>query len=423
MKRPDGILRIGGVGTGRIFQWAHLNPYPRLWRKAWLVGFFDLDRSRAEQARGKYAETLKEYGDSHPEAAAAMDADLAELRVHQSLDDLLGQVDVIDVCTTTRGRMPSVMAALGRGVHSMAEKPMARTWIECDRALRAFAEGPQVFFQLNDDNVFDPKYRLLHDLVAQGVVGKVQSLSLARGSRLDSTSVLKSQASALENGGGALMDYGSHGLAGAWYVLGTHLRIVRVEAMKIAVRFPNRILEGDPCVVEVDDDAHIKVLLEDPETGAWTTIFLEATWCGAEIGLPEDKTGTPGGGYLRIEGDQGVLIASEKDKVRVRHWDGGERVYPLREYPGETISFNHEIETFIDCVRAGEPPEIGLAFGSEIIAAIGAAYLSAIRAQAVTLDEFKAFSRGYVERHGDGVHAEEAILADLLAPCRKGAAR
>jgi len=47
-------------------------------------------------------------------------------------------------------------------------------------------------------------------------------------------------------------------------------------------------------------------------------------------------------------------------------------------------------------------------FGAEIIAVIGAAYLSAIRGQAVTLEEFKTFSRGYVEKHGDNEQAEEA---------------
>ena len=429
MKHSDGILRIGGVGTGRIFQWAHLKPYLRLLKRARLVGFFDLDPARAQEARGKYAKTLEEYAAAHSDAAGDIRANLDELRVHESLDGLLEQCDVIDVCTTTRGRMPSVMAALDRGVHSMVEKPMARTWLECDRAQRAFVARPDVCFQLNDDNVFDPKYRLLHDLVAQGAVGRVQSVALTRGSRLDSTSVLKSQASALENGGGALMDYGSHALAGVWYVLGTHLRIVKVEAVKIAVRFPNRVLEGEPFLVEVDDDAHVGFLFEDPRSGSWVTVFLEATWCGAEIGLSEEREpgagdgrGGPGGGYLRIQGDDGVILASEKDKIRIRHWDGGETLVPLREYPGETISFEHEIETFIDCVCAGEPPEIGLAFGSEIIAAIGAAYLSAIRKRAVTLDEFKAFSLGYVDQHG-GEQAEEAILADLLAPYRRRAAQ
>ena len=418
MKNPDGILRVGGVGTGRTFQWAHLKPYLRLMDRARLVGFFDLDFARARQARDKYAQILEEHA-AHPEVGAPVKANLAELRAHESLGSLLEQVDVIDVCTTTRGRMPSVMAALARGVHSMVEKPMARTWLECDRALKAFAARPEVLFQLNDDNVFDPKYRLLHDLVAQGAVGRVQSVSLARGSRLDSTSVLKSQASALENGGGALMDYGSHGLAGVWSILGTHLRLTRAEAARIGVRFPDRVLEGEPFLVEVDDDAHVKFLFENPASGSWVTVFLEATWCGAEIGLPEEKTGGPGGGYVRIQGDDGVILASEKDRIRVRRWDGGEAVVPLREYPGQTISFEHEIETFIDCARESRPSEFGLEFGSEIIAAIGAAYLSAIRKRAVTLEEFKAFSRSYVERHGDTAEAEEAILADLLRPYRR----
>jgi predicted dehydrogenase len=419
MKNPDGILRVGGVGTGRIFQWAHLKPYLRLTQKARLVAFFDLNPARAQQARDKYAKLLEEHALAHPEAAGDVRANLEELRAHESLDGLLDQVDVIDVCTTTRGRMPSVMAALEKGVHAMVEKPMARTWLECGRALKAFAARPEVFFQLNDDNVFDPKYRLLHDLVAQGAVGRVQSVSLTRGSRLDSTSVLKSQASALENGGGALMDYGSHGLAGVWYILGVDRRITKAEAVRIGVRFPNRVLEGEPYLVEVDDDAHVKFLFEDPTSGSWVTVFLEATWCGAEIGLPEEKTGGPGGGYLRIQGDDGVILASEKDKIRIRRWDGGESIVPLRDYPGETISFEHEIETFIDCVREGRPPEIGLEFGSEIIAAIGAAYLSAIRRQAVTLDEFRGFCRSYAERHGDNERAEEALLMDLLKPYRR----
>lgn len=419
MKHADNILRVGGVGTGRIFQWAHLNAYPRLMEKARLVGFFDINPTRARQAREKYIKVLEKYATAHPESAEAVKNNLGELRAHESLKNLLNQVDVIDVCTTTRGRMASAMAALEMGVHSMVEKPMARTWIEADRAARCFTAHSQVYCQLNDDNVFEPKYRMLHALLAQGEIGKVQSISLTRGSGLDATSVLKSQASALENGGGCLMDYGSHGLAGAWYALGLRLRPVKVEAIKIAVRFPNRVLEGEPFVLEVEDDAHIKVLFEEPETGSWTTVFLEATWCGGEIGLGKDKSGGQSDGYLRIEGDEGVIDASMKDRVRILHWDSRETVLPLREHPGETISFYDEIETFIDCIRTGTPPEIDVNFGAEIIAVIGAAYLSASRKQAVTLEEFKDFSRGYVEKYGDNDKAEESILTDLLKPYRR----
>ena len=47
MKKSDGMIRVGGVGTGRIFQWAHLNPYLRLMDKARLVGFYDVQPERA----------------------------------------------------------------------------------------------------------------------------------------------------------------------------------------------------------------------------------------------------------------------------------------------------------------------------------------------------------------------------------------
>ncbi len=417
MKSKDGIVRVGGVGTGRIFHYAHLHPYPRLWEKARLVGFYDLNRDRAEWVLGEYRAILEKYAEQHPPAAQAVQANIAELKVHDSLESLLEQVDIVDVCTHSRGRMAAALAALDAGVHSMVEKPMARTWIEADRAVKAFEAKPDVFLQLNDDNVFDAKYATLRDLVAKGTVGRVQSLWAIRGSELKSTSVLKSQADALANGGGCLMDYGSHGLAGVWYALGTHLKVKKVEAASIDVRFRHRVLEGDPVVVEVEDNAQVKVLLEDPETGSWITVFLEASWCGGHIGLPHpDKNGSQSGGWLRIEGDAGEIFTTSNDLIKITRWDGGETVLPLHVPDGMRVSYGHEIETFIDCVRASAPPAIDVNFGAEIIAIVEAAYLSAIRRRAVTLEEFKDYARGYVDKHGDNEQAEEALLADLLAP-------
>lgn len=420
MKQTDEITRVGGVGTGRIFQHAHLRVYPKLLDGARLTAFFDLNAARAEQARDTYAEMLGAYAAAHPEFAAAVEANVSELRCYNTLDALLDHVDVIDVATHARGRMATAIAALERGVHVMVEKPMARTWTEADRAARVAASLPGVFFQLNDDNAFDPKYRVLHDLIARGEVGKVQHVSLIRGSRLDATSVLKSQASALDNGGGCLLDYGSHGLAGIWYALGPHLRPVRVEAVKIDVRFPHRVLEGEPYLVEVDDNAQLKVLFEDPATGSWVTVFLEASWTGGHIGLDEEKSGSQAGGYLRIIGDGGVVHSNEATRINVQRWDGGERVLPLQTYAGESISFDTQIGGFLEGIKAGVPPEIDVNFGAEVIAICGTAYLSAIRGCAVTLDAFKDFSREYVARYGDNEEADDAILRDLLEPYKYG---
>jgi predicted dehydrogenase len=292
-------------------------------------------------------------------------------------------------------------------------------WTEADRAARVNQGTPGVFLQLNDDNAFDPKYKVLHDLIARGVIGKVQHLSMIRGSTLDATSVLQSQASALDNGGGCLMDYGSHGLAGAWYALGTQFRPTLVEAVRIRVLFPHRVLEGEPYLVEVDDNAQIKVRFEDPETGSWITVFLEATWTGGHIGLDREKPGGQSNGYLRIIGDEGIIHSASADQITVRRWDGGESVLPLREYPGESISFDDEVGGFLAGIRAGVPPEIDVHFGAEVIAICGAAYLSALRRQSVTLDEFRDYAQGYVAKYGDNEHADDALIMDLLAPYRR----
>ena len=416
MKHEDGIIRAGGVGTGRIFQWAHLRTYPHLLDKAWLVGFYDLASERAEEAMAKYRATLAEHAEAHPESAEAVRANLAELRVHDSLASLLEQVDAVDVATHARGRMDVALAALDAGVHSMVEKPMARTWIEADRAARAFADRPDVFCQLNDDNVYEVKYRVLHDVLARGEVGAAQLVTMIRGSKLSATSVLRSQASASDNGGGCLMDYGTHGLAGIWYALGTHLVPRKIEAVNIAVLHPNRVLEDRPHVMDVDDNARIKVLFEDPKTGSWVTVHIEASWCGGHIGVDECKEGGQAGGYLRVVCDDGVIDATDPERMRIMGCDGGETVLPMRVYPGETISFLQEMETFFDSIRSGTPPPFDVQFGAEIIAIVGAAYYSAIEGRAVTLDEFKEFSRGYVDKCGDADKAAEAILGDLLAP-------
>ena len=215
------------------------------------------------------------------------------------------------------------------------------------------------------------------------------------------------------------MDYGSHGLAAAWYVLGKRLVPTKVDAVKIAVNFPHRVLEGDPVMIEVDDDAHVKILFEDPQSGSWTTIFLEATWSGGEIGESREKRGGQGNGYLRLVGDNGMIDASESDRITITGWDGGQTVVPLRQYPGERISFMEEIEGFIDAVVEAKPPEIDVHYGAEVIAVCGAAYLSAIRKSAVSLEAFKAESRAYLGKYDNYQLAEEALLADLLAPYRR----
>jgi predicted dehydrogenase len=71
MKDENQIIRVGGIGTGRIFQWAHIRVYPKLLDKVRLVGFYDKNLIRAGEARDKYINILKEYAIENPESASS----------------------------------------------------------------------------------------------------------------------------------------------------------------------------------------------------------------------------------------------------------------------------------------------------------------------------------------------------------------
>jgi predicted dehydrogenase len=237
-------------------------------------------------------------------------------------------------------------------------------------------------------------------------------MMISFGSALDHTTVLKAQANGLENGGGCLLDYGSHGLASAWSILGKRYAPKRVEAIDISVRFRNRVLENEPFVMEVDDNAQIKVLFEDEDSGSWCTLFMETTWCGPHIGFGEHRRES-----IQILGNKGVIETSWlTDRVTVRTFNGGNTEIPLLEEAGERFFIASGIREFIDCIREEKPPELDSEFGAGIAAVCTAAYLSAIRKRAVTLDELKEYCREFVERFGDGQQADDAIVEELLAP-------
>ena len=412
MKNADNVVRVGGVGAGRIFQWAHLPAYPPLSEKARLVGIYDLDAERARQAMDALLAALKEYAEKNPRAAGAVEENIAELTVHKSLDSLLEKVDVIDICTHARGRIPSAIAACKAGVSAMAEKPMCRTWTEAIRAEKVFDEAEGVIFQLNDDAVFDHRSRYIRALIQQGEIGQPIQMMISFGSSLDHATVLKAQANGIENGGGCLLDYGSHGLAAAWSILGRRYVPRRVEAIDIGVRYRHRVLENEPFVMEVDDNAQIQVLFENLETGSWCTLFMETTWCGPHIGFGEHRRES-----IQVTGSKGVIETSWlTDKITLRSYDGGITEIPLLKEAGERFFIAAGIRAFVDCMRLGRPPELDIHFGAGIAAVCSAAYLSAIRKKAIAFDELDAYAQRFVDEYGDCEEADDAMVTALLAP-------
>ena len=91
----DGIIRVGGVGTGRIFQFAHSRTYPQFIEKAWLTGFYDLNPVTAQAALDQYAGLLKAYAAEHPlhaeRVARNLDEASSEFKRPWTIRPLAGQ--------------------------------------------------------------------------------------------------------------------------------------------------------------------------------------------------------------------------------------------------------------------------------------------------------------------------------------------
>lgn len=432
VKRRDGVLRVGALGCGRIFNSAHRYAYLKTLGQGHLVAFYDPNTARTEKTCTEFRQLLEERlrdGSLGDQERAWAGQNLAELRVYPSSKALLEAVDVVDVCTTPLARLSCVVEAAEAGVHAMVEKPSARTWLEAER-MREVTERCGVLFQLNDDNLWDTRYGQVRRIMESGAIGQPQTIWLTRGSLPNATTVLKWQADDRYAGGGAVMDYGSHGIATVWFLLGMEQRArpLRVESLEMAVRQRRRTLEGEAVEIQVEDDAHMKLLFEHPQTGAWTTVFLEASWYGHELGCVDH----PYNQWIRVEGSQGVLTSFRDDSgaefFRVQQWAhsafpgravGRAEVMPVEKDDWARANFDRGIQDFITRVSQGLPPLAGAAFAADVIAMTGAAYLSNVGGgRAISLDEFKAYATDIRNRYGHGSAADEALINELMAPFR-----
>src|SRR5262249_31901841 len=139
----------------------------------------------------------------------------SDISICNTPEELLEKVDMVDVCSTVRWHAYYAAMALEHNVHVVTEKPMARTWWEAQRVAEV-AKTSKALFQLNDDNVFIPRYQALRHVVESGMIGEVQTIWIARGYPGSTRNAWFWES--LEAGGGGIMDYGSHAVASTWFL-------------------------------------------------------------------------------------------------------------------------------------------------------------------------------------------------------------
>jgi predicted dehydrogenase len=275
------------------------------------------------------------------------------------LNDLLRACDAIGIASETAKHVPLVEAAAAAGVHILLEKPMATTLDDCHRIERAVREAGVLFMQ-NFPKRFDPINQELVDLVRQGRIGEIGLVRIRHGHYHGLDPDFRKQwfADPAQSGGGTLIDEGIHAADFLRWLIGEpkdvratishHLLQLPVEDTAAAIfTFPNGV------IAEVATGWSFIAAEESIEIfGTDGTAILS----GVDL-ASRDFAHPP---YLRIY-----------DRNRARgHWDGSPTT------PAFVTGDFHQRgpRHFIDCIREGRPPAVGLEAGRRSLAMILAAY-------------------------------------------------
>lgn len=409
-------VRVGGIGTGVIFNHAHLNALI-LSPEVELVGIYDQDPEKAQHTRENYLNKVRAYREAGRDLRGVND----DITVFQSAEELYGKVDAVTICTHPKYHSQYAVEAMLHDCHVMSEKPMCRTWLEADYVHRVQQQTGKIF-QLNDDNIFLDRFRRLRNIIESEMLGPVQLIWISRGSYgLEGPTFSPWFWNPMESGGGCILDYGSHALTSMWFVLGFDKVPVEVRSLGIQSKFRTRNIGGRIQQIDNDDDAHFKVCFVDPKTSDWSTVFIEATWSGSELG----KSSSDVNGYIEIECAMGTITAANdpedgKDYFILRHRMFGERIVPFKYAHGEEDSFVSEVTNFALCVQGGHRPVLSSEEGTKVMGVLNAAQLSQMRGMVnTTLEDVQQFSQEIAAQEPDIWKASDRITELLTSGIRK----
>jgi predicted dehydrogenase len=243
------VVLVGGFGHGH----QHL----QVWRKHPDVTALTVVGRNAE----RLATLAAEYG----------------VAVHTDLGAVVGDADLVDICTPTDTHDELTRVALAAGRPTVVEKPPCRTADEA-RALRELAGATPLFCVLNYR--FSPLWRRVRELVAWGSIGRPRLALwpvLADNRHLMSGDQFRADSA---RGGGALLDGAFHLVDLNPWVLGRPLRAVTAWLGRLAAEPP---AGEDTALVVYDYDGGVAQLTyswavaNPPRTPAATLVGDEAT--------------------------------------------------------------------------------------------------------------------------------------------------
>ncbi|ELC8442781.1 Gfo/Idh/MocA family oxidoreductase [Clostridium perfringens] len=321
------VVKVGVIGCGGIANGKHLPGLSKI-KEVELVAFCDLEIDKAEKA-------AKEYGTE-------------EAKVYSDYKELLKDetIEVIHVCTPNRSHSFITIDALEAGKHVMCEKPMAKTAEEARKMLEA-AKRTGKKLTIGYQNRFRLDSEYLHKVCEAGELGEIY-FAKAHAIRRRAVPTWGVFLNEFEQGGGPLIDIGTHALDLTLWMMDNHKPkyVVGNVYHKLGDKenAANAWGPWDPKKFTVEDSAFGFITMEN---GA--TIVLESSWALNSLEVDEAKTtlcGTEGGADMK----NGLTLNGEKYsrlyEKRIDLQAGGVDFYEGEsEQPGDL-----EAKSWINCV-------------------------------------------------------------------------
>ncbi len=324
-----GIVGAGFMGTTHAAGWAET--------PAQIAGFIAETNNEAGKLAEKY-----------------------NAKVYSSLDKMLPEVEVVDICSPTHLHHEMVLKAAAAGKHIICEKPLARTAKQAQEMVAA-CKGAGVQLLVAHVVRFFPEYALAQSAVAEGQIGRPGVIRLHRGSyrpKKPAGNWFLDE----EKSGGILMDLMIHDYDYARWIAG--------DVESISAR---RVTEAHP-----DAPVDYGLVILSHRSGALS--HISGAWAYPP---PTFRT------KLEIAGDRGLIEFASDDTAPIQNLilksDTDAPDVALPSSPLSESPYTTQIKEFYRALVDGETPRVTATDGLRAVQIAEAAIQSAHSGQPVTI--------------------------------------
>lgn len=292
-----------------------------------------------------------------------------------SFEDIINDdnVDIIDICTPNALHFEQIKKALEKGKHVYCDKPLAATYDEasqlCELVMKGKALGGMTF-----QNRCFPAVIRAKQLIDDGRLGDIVSFRAAflHSSLTDKNKPYAWRMSPISEGGGVLMDLGSHVIDLVTFLCGKIEKVKAITQIATPVRPDGK---GGYVNIECDDAVYMTAKLKN---GAMGTIEASKLALGVNDSLRIEIHGTLGAVRFDLAKAGELDFYDATDKTSPYGGESGFKTIDcLQKYPAPCSFLNgsnapgwirahiHSAFNFLDALYNGRTPSPSFEDGLE----------------------------------------------------------